>query len=102
MIALTWRIFRPGQRSFGAGAQILLEITNLRIAVVVVLQHDEAARIVIDLMQRLIDLLDAFPDRLALKMQLRLKICDFPDRVFVEKLFEPRLEPRQAIILKIL
>src|ERR1700731_4585583 len=95
-------IFRSGQRSFGTGAKILLEIANLRIAVMVVLQHDETARIVIDLMQRLIDLLDPFPDRLALQVKLRLKIGDFANRIFVEKLLEPRLEPRQAVGLEIL
>ena len=93
-------VFRPGQRTFGAGPEILLEVPDFRVRTLFAFEHDEAVRVVVDFLQRPIDLLDALADRLALQMKLRLEVGDLANGVFVQKLLEACLEARQAVGLE--
>src|SRR5215813_14439220 len=78
-------ILGTGHRAIGTGTQILLEIADLRIGVLTRLEDNESIWVVVDFVQRLIDLLDALANRLPLEMQLRLEIGDFANRILVQE-----------------
>ena len=94
-------VVRSGQRPFGAGAQLGLEIADLRVRRWLRLQHYVAPGVVIDLGQRLVDAPDPLLDGFALAGQLRLEVGHLADGVHVEQLLEARLETGQVVGLQL-
>ena len=105
MMRWTWRNFaseyasssEPVRAPSVQAREILLELADLCVHRRVRLEHDEATGVVVDVDQRPVDLVNALLDVLALAAQLGLEARHLPDRVLVEQLLEPSLEPRQII-----
>ncbi len=91
------RVVGAGQRALGAGAQRGLEVADLGVGIDLRLQHDVAARVVVDLRQRLVDARDAVADGFAFASELGVELRDLVDRVDVEQLLETALEARQIV-----
>src|SRR5205823_9992305 len=88
---ITFRV-TARQRPFRARAQIAQKIADLRVGTRNGFQLDVAPGIVVDAMQGAVDGFDALANRLALAVELRLKVGDLADGVFVEQPLELSLE----------
>lgn len=88
-----------GERPFGAGAQLLLEVADVGIRRMFREQLDVAPGVVIDRVQRAVDGVDAFADGLALTIELGLKIGDLADSILVEQQLEASLEAGRSSAL---
>ena len=91
------RVIRAGQRPFGAGSQLRLKVTDVGVGADLYFEGDVSARIVVDLRERFVEPRNALPDGLSFAGQLRLKIGNLPDGIFVEQLLEPPLKARQVV-----
>ena len=106
MMALTWRNFcseywsvsSPASASSVQARRSARKSRISMLAVAAVLQPDIAARVVVDLDQRLVDGLDAFLDQVDLLVELRLEAGDVADRVGVQVGLELGLEPGQVVL----
>ena len=79
----------------------MLEVADLRVGAGLRLQHDVAARIVVDLAQRFVDVGDTLLDGFALAGQLSIEVRDFVDGVDVEQFLEARNKTRQVVAVQL-
>jgi hypothetical protein len=94
-------VFGSGQRAFGAGAQLALEIADVGVGRRLRFERDVATGVVVDLGQRGVDARDALADRLAPHRQLGVEVGHLADGVLVEQFLEARFEARQVVGLQL-
>src|SRR5690606_28403613 len=95
-------VLGSGDYALGARAQAREELAHVRVLSGLGEQADVAVRVVVDLLQRGVNRVDALSNLLPLAMQLRLEVRDLADRVLVQQVLEALLEARQVVDAELL
>src|SRR5690606_25499788 len=90
-------VLGSGDYALGARAQAREELAHVRVLSGLGEQADVAVRVVVDLLQRGVNRVDALSNLLPLAMQLRLEVRDLADRVLVQQVLEALLEAREVV-----
>jgi len=91
---------RAGERAGGGRAQVLLKVAHFGVRTGLRDELDEAAGVVVDGGERLVDEVHPLLDRLSFAGELGVEVGDLVDGVDVQELLEARLEARQVVALQ--